>query len=101
MDKPEKPLLSSRGHIFVTLAVANTYADHQKMVTDGKLDTERARRELTERLLDARLQSDGEAFPGDNLHARARSRAWGLDLDVRCVIEGRLVVVVTLHIRKR
>lgn len=96
MDAPDpRPLLTARGHVYVTLAAARAYS-----LARG-LDIEAARRELTERLLVARVQPDGEAFAGDNLHARARSRTWGVDIDVRCTIEGPLVVVVAVSVRRR
>lgn len=101
-DAPDpRPLLTTRGHVYVTLAAAQQYAAGLLRADGQSLQIESARRELTERLLVARVQPDGEAFAGDNLHARARSRTWGIDIDVRCTIEGPLVVVVATNVRRR
>ncbi|MGN6103724.1 MAG: hypothetical protein ACTHU0_01340 [Kofleriaceae bacterium] len=88
-DPPPKPTLAATGHVFVSLAAAREYARYEG------LQEEQARRELTDLLLDAREVS-GE--PG---MWRTRKRSVGLDIKVRVVVEGRLHVVVRVHVRER
>ena len=80
--------LSSRGHVYVTLAAAERYAEERH------LRIEEARRELTEILLDARIGDEGPP-----MHVRSRSRTAGLDVSATISREGRLLVVVSVHAR--
>jgi hypothetical protein len=85
---PPKPRLSSEGQIYVTLAAAEQWLDANDF---GGL--EEARRDLTELLLDAYRQD------GDPGQVRYRSKSEGIDLQARVVPEGRLIVVVSIHVR--
>ena len=88
---PRGPALGSLGQVYVTLAAARTYA------TARGLLEEEARRELTERLLDARQK---ESEPGAPELWRYRSRAHGVDISARVSHEGPLLVIVTVSSRR-
>jgi hypothetical protein len=81
--------LGTAGQIYVTLAAAQRYAEFSRMLIEG------ARRELTVLLLDARLTRDGEPQ-----HWRARSRTTGLDISATTTREGRLLVVMSVNVRR-
>lgn len=85
----ERPRLSQRGQIFVSLAAAAKFAEARR------LRIEEARRELTEIMLDAREQS----VDGDRIKCRARSRSTQLDITAQIVQEGRLLVVISVDAR--
>jgi hypothetical protein len=80
--------LGSRGQIFVSLAAVTTYA------TARKLQPEAARRQLTELLIGAKLQSDGSY--------RYRKRRVGLDVDItaRVAVDGALLIVTSVSVRE-
>lgn len=82
------PLLASEGQVYVTLAATRTY---QRARHIGE---EEARRELTERLLDAHRTSAG---PPELW--RARSRPGNYDISTRVAHEGRLLIVVSVSVR--
>lgn len=82
----DRPRLSDRGQVYVTLAAAESYAAQRH------LRIEEARRELTEVLVDhGRIQD--ETPP---MRVRARSRTTQIDVSVRVSVEGRLLVVVSI-----
>lgn len=83
--------LSELGQIYVTHAAAAKYAYLRDMLPEA------ARRELTELLLDATVQQERS----EPLHVRARSRATGLDVSATVTHEGRLLVVLSCHVRER
>ena len=88
---PRGPALGSLGQVYVTLAAARTYA-----AARGLLEEE-ARRELTERLLEAHQK---EAESGAPELWRYRSRAGGLDISARVSREGPLLVIVSISVRR-
>jgi len=82
--------LSETGAVFVTARAAEEYA------RAVGLRAEEARRELTERLLDARR--GGHAETGAEVW-RARSRATQLDITAHVARAGRLAIVVHVAVR--
>ena len=84
-------VLADAGQVYVTLAAAQRYAELRR------LGVETARRELTELLLDAKCTR--EATPRDPAHYRARSRQTQLDISAQVAREGRMMVVVSVHVR--
>jgi hypothetical protein len=88
MNEP-KPRLSTEGQIYVTLAAAEQY-----LAQAGSLEgIESARRELTTLMLDA-YRTDG-----DPDCCRYRNSSRGIDLTARVSKEGRLIVVISAHVR--
>lgn len=85
----DRPRLGTLGQIYVTLTAAERYAEEQR------LRPEEARRELTELLLDARVQEEGQT-----MRVRARSRTTQIDVSATVVREGRLLVVTSIHSRE-
>jgi hypothetical protein len=84
-EDADLPRLMALGQVYVTLTAAEQYARQRG------LRIEEARRELTELLLDARVQD--ETSP---MRVRARSRLTQIDVSARVSREGRLLVVVSL-----
>ena len=84
---PSGPRLGERGQVYVTLAAAQSHAEHTRQ------PIETARRALTEILLDARPMGD------ERQKWRHRSRATGLDIEATVVPEGKLLVVVRARVR--
>lgn len=80
--------LGARGQIYVTARATTQYAEARQ------LRTEEARRELTEYLLDARIQHEGPP-----MQVRARSHSTQVAITAQVVREGRLLVVVSAHAR--
>lgn len=83
--------LASAGQIYVTLRAAERYAAFEG------LRPEEARKELTDRLLDARLVRDEPP----KAQWRYRSRQTDLDITATTIREGRLLVVVGITTRDR
>lgn len=91
-DQPANPLLSTRGHVYVTLAAAREYMH----ATEGSESAiEEARRDLTELLLRARIRSEERGA----LQFRVVARGRNLDVQGVAVIEPPLVVVTRVHVR--
>jgi hypothetical protein len=86
----ERPTLRTLGNVYVTLAAARAYARHEGC------GEEEARRELTERMLDAK-PVDRASQPE---RWRWRNRRVGLDISVQVVIEGPMAVVVHVGVRE-
>lgn len=80
--------LGERGQIYVTLSAAERYVELRRM------RPEEARRELTELLIEARVQSEGPP-----MLVRARSRRTSLDITARVAREGGLLVVVSVNVK--
>lgn len=91
MSADDDRRLGQRGQVYVTLSAAEAYAQHQH------LRIEEARRELTDRLLDARCVE--EAPPPGVARYRARSRTTKIDITALVTLEGRLHIVVSVHVR--
>ena len=95
MTPPLRPIpgetLADAGQVYVTQAAARAYA-----AAAGTLPEE-ARRTLTELLLDARPLPEPAATGATQW--RHRSRTTGLDVTAHVVREGRLLVVVHVHVR--
>jgi hypothetical protein len=81
----DAPTLGSRGQIFVSLAAAQQYATARQLLLEA------ARRELTERMLEAKLKSDGTW--------RYRSRTTQLDITARVAVETPLLIVAHVSVR--
>ena len=86
-DRPR--LTDLAGHVYVTLAAAETYA------RERRLRIEEARRELTEQLISyGRVHSEGPP-----IQVRAKSRTTQVDVSATVVREGALLVVLSAHAR--
>ena len=95
MTDATRPLLSSLGQIYVTLAAALEYARPIAGESEGMRDEE-ARRELTELLVESarvREEHDGQIV------VRARSKTLGVDVTAHVVREPPLLVVVHVSVR--
>lgn len=88
MSASDERRLGERGQIYVTLSAGERYAELRRM------RPEEARRELTELLVEARVQDEGPP-----MQCRARSRRSGVDITARVAREGGLLVVVSVNAR--
>lgn len=80
--------LSDYGAVYVTLTAARQYGAAERIHDD-----ERARRELTELLVDAKPVADRVD------QWRMRKRSTGLDVTARAAKDGGLMVVTHVHVR--
>lgn len=102
-DAPANPLLSTRGHVYVTLAAARTYLEQtdSKTLADLTLDRaaiEEARRDLTE-LLVTKGRIRGASEHDLSVEFRARDIGARIDVQGSASIEWPLVVITRVHVR--
>lgn len=88
----EPAILADTGQVYVTMAAAESYADHVG------LQDEEARRRLTVLMLDARRLAEDNRDGTEAWRYRTRSSG-GLDIHAHVTREGRLAIVT--HVRMR
>lgn len=86
-ETPPKPRITTEGSVYVTLRAVIEYATSR-----GTAPSEDLRRELTEIMCTGYRVASG--------HVRARSRARGVDVTATAIVDGPLVLITTVHVRR-